>query len=102
MPILRDGDDWRLDGHKVWTSLAHFAKWMIVLVRHSSDHKYKGLSYFVVPIEGHEGVTVRPLIKMTGETGFNEVIFDKCNSPVSVKLSLSHKSRKVSPETPSK
>jgi alkylation response protein AidB-like acyl-CoA dehydrogenase len=74
----RKGDAWVINGHKVWTSLAHFADWMILLCRTSKEHKYKGLSYFVVPIKSvlGKGVTVRPLIKMTGETGFNEVIFE--------------------------
>ncbi len=74
----RRGDDWVINGHKVWTSLAHFADWMILLCRTSKDDKYNGLSYFVVPIGANldKGVTVRPLIKMTGETGFNEVLFD--------------------------
>ena len=66
-----------INGHKVWTSLAHFADWMIILVRTDKSHKYDGLSYFVVPIKAAlgKGVTVRPLIKMTCETGFNEVLF---------------------------
>jgi alkylation response protein AidB-like acyl-CoA dehydrogenase len=74
----RRGDKWIINGHKVWTSLAHFAEWMILLLRTDKSHKYDGLSYFVVPIRSAlgKGVTVRPLIKMTGETGFNEVIFD--------------------------
>ena len=74
----RKGDKWVITGHKVWTSLAHFAEWMIMLLRTDKSHKYDGLSYFVVPIRSAlgKGVTVRPLIKMTGETGFNEVIFD--------------------------
>jgi alkylation response protein AidB-like acyl-CoA dehydrogenase len=74
----RDGDNWVINGHKVWTSLAHFASWMILLCRTSKDDKYNGLSYFVVPIKAAigNGVTVRPLIKMTGETGFNEVLFE--------------------------
>ena len=74
----RKGDKWVITGHKVWTSLAHFAEWMIILLRTDKSHKYDGLSYFVVPIRSAlgKGVTVRPLIKMTGETGFNEVIFD--------------------------
>tara|TARA_R110002110_G_scaffold406421_1_gene626270 strand:- start:73285 stop:74526 length:1242 start_codon:yes stop_codon:yes gene_type:complete len=72
------GDKWVINGHKVWTSLAHFAEWMIILLRTDKSHKYDGLSYFVVPIREAlgNGVTVRPLIKMTGETGFNEVLFD--------------------------
>jgi len=74
----RKGDKWVINGHKVWTSLAHFAEWMILLLRTDKSHKYDGLSYFVVPIRSAlgKGVTVRPLIKMTGETGFNEVLFD--------------------------
>jgi hypothetical protein len=74
----RNGDKWVINGHKIWTSLAHFAKWMILLLRTDKSHKYDGLSYFVVPIRSAlgNGVTVRPLIKMTGETGFNEVIFE--------------------------
>lgn len=74
----RKGDKWVINGHKVWTSLAHFAEWMILLLRTDKSHKYDGLSYFVVPIRSAlgRGVTVRPLIKITGETGFNEVIFE--------------------------
>ena len=74
----KKGDKWIINGHKVWTSLAHFAEWMIILLRTDKSHKYDGLSYFVVPIASAlgKGVTVRPLIKITGETGFNEVIFE--------------------------
>jgi alkylation response protein AidB-like acyl-CoA dehydrogenase len=74
----RKGDKWVINGHKVWTSLAHFAEWMILLLRTDRSHKYDGLSYFVVPIKSAlgKGVTVQPLIKITGETGFNEVIFE--------------------------
>jgi alkylation response protein AidB-like acyl-CoA dehydrogenase len=73
---VRDGDHWIVNGHKVWTSLAHFASWMIMLCRTSNTHKYDGLTYFIVPIADAKGVTVRPLIKITGETGFNEVLFE--------------------------
>lgn len=71
----RDGDRWILNGHKVWTTLAHFADWMILLCRTDRGEKYRGLTYFVVPMRS-PGVSVRPLIKMTGEGGFNEVLFD--------------------------
>ena len=73
---VKDGDGWIINGHKVWTSLGHFAKWMILIARTSKEHKYDGLTYFLMPIEGHPGVTVRPLVKLTGETGFNEVLFE--------------------------
>ena len=84
----RRGDKWLINGHKVWTSLAHFAEWMILLLRTDRSHKYEGLSYFVVPIREAlgTGVTVRPLIKMTGETGFNEVIFDNLEVDDSYRL----------------
>lgn len=74
----RVGDKWVINGHKVWTSLAHFADWMILLCRTDKSDKHNGLSYFVVPIKAAlgKGVTVRPLIKITGETGFNEVLFE--------------------------
>jgi alkylation response protein AidB-like acyl-CoA dehydrogenase len=83
---VREGDNWVLNGHKVWTSLAHFASWMILLARTSRDDKYKGLTYFISPIAGAKGITVRPLIKMTGQTGFNEVLFDNVVLPDKLRL----------------
>lgn len=83
---VRDGDDWIINGHKVWTSLGHFAKWMILVTRTSKESKYEGLTYFLCPIEGHPGVTVRPLVKITGETGFNEVFFDDVRIPDAYRL----------------
>jgi len=83
---VRDGDEWVINGHKVWTSLGHFAKWMILITRTSSDHKYEGLTYFLCPIEGHPGVTIRPLMKMTGEAGFNEVFFEDVRIPDAYRL----------------
>lgn len=83
---VRDGDNWILNGHKVWTSLAHFASWMIILCRTSHEDKYKGLTYFITPIANTTGVTVRPLIKITGQTGFNEVLFDDAVIPDSYRL----------------
>lgn len=73
------GDRWVIRGHKVWTTLAHFAQWMILLARSERGSKYGGLTYFVVPIAAAigRGVTIRPLVKMTGELGFNEVLFDE-------------------------
>ncbi|MBU2551302.1 MAG: acyl-CoA dehydrogenase family protein [Proteobacteria bacterium] len=75
---VRDGDNWVINGQKIWTSLATFASWMILLARHDRADKYSGLTYFVVPIKEELGrtVDVRPLIKITGEAGFNEVFFN--------------------------
>ena len=83
---VRDGDDWIVNGHKVWTSLGHFAKWMILVTRSSKEDKYNGLTYFLCPIDGHPGVTVRPLVKITGETGFNEVFFENVRIPDAYRL----------------
>jgi alkylation response protein AidB-like acyl-CoA dehydrogenase len=83
---VRDGDNWVINGHKVWTSLAHSASLLSRLVPTTNDHKYNGLSYFIVPIRGANGVTVRPLIKITGETGFNEVLFEDLVVPDTMRL----------------
>ena len=83
---VRDGDDWIINGHKVWTSLGHFATWMILVTRTSKEDKYAGLTYFLCPIAGQPGVTVRPLLKITGKTGFNEVFFEDVRIPDSNRL----------------
>ena len=83
---VRDGDNWIINGHKVWTSLATFASWMILLARSSSADKYAGLTYFIAPIAGAPGVTVRPLIKITGQTGFNEVLFEDVTIPDTLRV----------------
>ena len=83
---VRQGDNWVINGHKVWTSLAHFATWMIMICRHDTADKYNGLTYFIVPIANTKGVTVRPLIKMTGETGFNEVLFEDVLVPDTMRV----------------
>ena len=77
-PKAGDEGKWIINGHKVWTSMAQFASWMILLARTDKSDKYNGLTYFVVPIKAAlgQGVTVTPLIKASGETGFNEVIFE--------------------------
>ena len=79
-------DGWLVTGHKVWTTLAHVAKWMILLARTDAiAHKYAGLSYFLFPMDAAR-VTVSPLVKMTGEGGFNQVIFDRSPMPRSALL----------------
>ncbi|WP_067487674.1 acyl-CoA dehydrogenase family protein [Actinomadura hibisca] len=68
---------WRLHGTKVWTSGAHLAHAILVLARSASagDDRHAGLSQFIVPLPA-EGVTVRPILAMTGGHHFNEVVFD--------------------------
>ncbi|GGO69514.1 acyl-CoA dehydrogenase [Nonomuraea cavernae] len=67
---------WKLNGQKIWTSVAHFAEWGICIARNSSEgSKHEGITYFLVDMKG-PGVTVRPLTEMTGENLFNEVFLD--------------------------
>ncbi len=72
---VKDGDNWIVNGSKVWTSLGHFARWMLLLARTDKNDKYNGITYFIGPME-HEGITVKPIHKMTGESGFNEVFLE--------------------------
>lgn len=74
---VRDGEQWILDGQKVWTSLAHLASFGLLLARTDpSLPKHQGLTVFVVPMTS-PGVTVRPLRHMAGEVEFNEVFLDE-------------------------
>jgi len=70
-----DGDDFVINGQKIWTSSAHFADMIFILVRTEPDApKHRGISYLLVPMDS-EGIEVRPLKTMTGQSTFNEVFF---------------------------
>jgi alkylation response protein AidB-like acyl-CoA dehydrogenase len=70
------GGEWHIDGQKVWTSLAQFADWCFVLARSDPDaDRHRGLTYLLVPMD-QPGVTIRPIVQLTGTSEFNEVFFD--------------------------
>jgi alkylation response protein AidB-like acyl-CoA dehydrogenase len=78
---VRDGDEWIVNGQKVWTTLAHISKWGLLVVRTDPEAvKHAGLAAFVVDMEA-PGVEVRPLRQMTGEAEFNEVYFTDTRIP---------------------
>jgi alkylation response protein AidB-like acyl-CoA dehydrogenase len=79
---VRDGDEWVVNGQKIWTSLAQFARYGILIARTDTRvSKHRGISYFICPMDT-PGITVRPIIEMTGAHTFNEVFFDDVRLPV--------------------
>ena len=72
---VRDGNEWVLDGQKIWTSLAQFAQWIFVVCRTTpGSARHEGLSFLLVPMD-QPGVEVRPIQQLTGNAEFNEVFF---------------------------
>jgi alkylation response protein AidB-like acyl-CoA dehydrogenase len=82
----RDGDEWIVNGSKIWTSLAHRARWGLLLARTDPDApKHKGLTAFIIDMQ-QPGVEVRPIRTMAGASGFNEVFFTNATVPDSMRV----------------
>jgi alkylation response protein AidB-like acyl-CoA dehydrogenase len=79
---VRDGDDFVLNGQKIWTSGAHTSDWMFLLARTDPDApKHRGITYLLMDMKS-PGVTVRPLVNMANQHHFNEVFFEDVRVPV--------------------
>jgi alkylation response protein AidB-like acyl-CoA dehydrogenase len=82
----RDGDEWIVNGQKSWTTLAHTARWAMLIARTDPDlPKHRGLTYFVIDLH-QPGVEVRPLRQITGEAEFNEIYFTDARVPDTFRL----------------
>jgi alkylation response protein AidB-like acyl-CoA dehydrogenase len=78
---VRDGDDYVINGQKIWTSGAQFADWIHVLTRTDPDApKHRGISYFMVDMKS-PGISVRPIQQINGRSGFNETFFENVRVP---------------------
>jgi alkylation response protein AidB-like acyl-CoA dehydrogenase len=82
----RDGDEWILNGQKVWTTLAHISSYGLIIARTNPDvPKHRGMTAFLVDMHA-PGVEVRPLFQITGEAEFNEVFFTDVRIPDTARL----------------
>jgi alkylation response protein AidB-like acyl-CoA dehydrogenase len=82
----RDGDEWIINGQKVWTTLAHMARYGLMIARTNPDlPKHKGLTAFLIDMQA-PGVDVRPLYQATGEAEFNECFFTDVRVPDTMRL----------------
>lgn len=86
----RDGDDWVINGQKVWSSRAHLARWCLLLARTDPQaSRHRGISCLLVPMDA-PGLTIRPTRQLTGESEFCELFFDACRIPAANILGPEH------------
>jgi len=77
----RDGDDWIINGQKIWTTGAHYCKWGMIVTRTDPNaEKHKGITYFIIDMQS-PGIEIRPIKQINGVSGFNEVFFADVRVP---------------------
>jgi alkylation response protein AidB-like acyl-CoA dehydrogenase len=78
---VEDGDEWVINGQKIWSSYGHYSDWCFLLARTDPNApKHRGISYFLVDMQT-PGITVKPLINIAGTKGFNELFFENVRVP---------------------
>jgi alkylation response protein AidB-like acyl-CoA dehydrogenase len=78
---VKKNGEWLVTGQKVWTTFAHVAKWCMLVARTNPDApKHQGLTYFIMDME-QDGVEVKPLVQITGESEFNEIFMEEARIP---------------------
>ncbi|MBW2280769.1 MAG: acyl-CoA dehydrogenase family protein, partial [Deltaproteobacteria bacterium] len=83
---VRDGDDWVINGQKIWTTGATYCKWGMVITRSDPNAaKHDGLTYLIVDMES-PGIEIRPIKQINGASGFNEVFFSDVRTPDSLRV----------------
>jgi alkylation response protein AidB-like acyl-CoA dehydrogenase len=81
MTAVQDGEEWVINGQKIWTTGAHYSKWGMVVTRSDpSVPKHAGLTYFIVDMKA-PGVEIRPIKQINGASHFNEVFFSDVRVP---------------------
>jgi alkylation response protein AidB-like acyl-CoA dehydrogenase len=81
-----DGDEWVLNGQKIWASRAVWADWCFGIFRSDpASERHRGLTFFLLPLD-LPGITVRPIVQLDGDTGFAEIFFDDVRIPVGSNL----------------
>lgn len=97
---VRDGDEYVLNGQKIWTTMGNFAKYMILLARTNPEapRKYDGLSYFLSPMDV-PGVETVPIRKITGEYGFTETFFNDARIPANCLMGEEGQGWKIAMQT---
>jgi alkylation response protein AidB-like acyl-CoA dehydrogenase len=96
----RQGDEYVLNGSKIWTTMGNYAKYMILLARSNpeAERKYDGLSFFLAPMHV-EGIETRPIRKLTGEYGFTETFFTDARIPADCMMGAEGEGWKIAMKT---